>query len=61
MGIDGAPCAPLPDGVIDMVARPEELERLSRLPSSHVDWQSLLFSAKESVFKAWHPLTGRAL
>ncbi|MFJ7266979.1 4'-phosphopantetheinyl transferase [Streptomyces sp. NPDC099050] len=29
--------------------------------SAQVHWDRLLFSAKESVYKAWHPLTGRRL
>jgi 4'-phosphopantetheinyl transferase EntD len=31
----------------------------ARFPATH--WDRLLFSAKESVYKAWFPLTGRWL
>lgn len=61
VGIDAAPGVPLPVGVLDLVARSEELDRLARLPAGPACWDTLLFSAKESVFKAWQPLTGRPL
>ncbi|WP_420708544.1 4'-phosphopantetheinyl transferase family protein, partial [Streptomyces sp. ERV7] len=63
VGVDAEPNAPLPDGVRTMVTRPEEGLTLDRLAVSHpaVAWDRLLFSAKESVFKAWFPLTGRWL
>lgn len=63
IGIDAEPHAPLPDGVLEAVARPEERGRLSGLgravPTVH--WDRLLFSAKEAVYKAWFPLTRRWL
>lgn len=63
IGIDAEPHAPLPEGVLGTVALPAERERLRRLavvvPAVH--WDRLLFSAKESVYKAWFPLTGRWL
>jgi 4'-phosphopantetheinyl transferase EntD len=63
LGIDAEPNAPLPDGVLADIARPEErplLEDLGqRTPSVH--WDRLLFSAKESVYKAWFPLARRWL
>ncbi|MFJ8198181.1 4'-phosphopantetheinyl transferase [Streptomyces sp. NPDC096152] len=63
LGIDAEPHAPLPEGVLAAVALPAERERLSLLatrePSVH--WDRLLFSAKESVYKAWFPLTGKWL
>jgi 4'-phosphopantetheinyl transferase EntD len=63
IGIDAEPHGPLPDGVIRLVARPEEHERLDALATGHpgVHWDRLLFSMKESVYKAWFPLTGRWL
>ena len=37
-------------------------EERARLPSGDgICWDRLLFSAKESVFKAWFPITGRWL
>jgi 4'-phosphopantetheinyl transferase EntD len=63
LGIDAEPHEPLPAGVGDVVITPGEaamLDRLSRSdPGTH--WDRLLFSAKESVYKAWFPLTRRWL
>jgi 4'-phosphopantetheinyl transferase EntD len=63
IGIDAEPHAPLPDGVLGAIARPEEHGRLAELAASApgVHWDRLLFSMKESVYKAWFPLTGRWL
>jgi 4'-phosphopantetheinyl transferase EntD len=63
VGIDAEPNQPLPDGVLEAVARAEEQARLSDLAVGAPDVcpDRLLFSAKESVFKAWFPLTGREL
>ncbi|WP_171166145.1 4'-phosphopantetheinyl transferase superfamily protein [Streptomyces sp. I05A-00742] len=63
VGVDAEPNGPLPDGVVDMVTLPDERERLAALAGGHpgVHWDRLLFSAKESVFKAWYPLTGLEL
>ena len=59
LGIDAEPDGPLPDGVLEAVALPAERERLLGLTHDHpaVHWDRLLFSAKESVYKAWFPLT----
>jgi 4'-phosphopantetheinyl transferase EntD len=63
IGIDAEPHAPLPAGVLGTIARDEERRHLAGLaraaPAVHHD--RLLFSTKESVFKAWYPLTGREL
>ncbi|MER5433619.1 4'-phosphopantetheinyl transferase superfamily protein [Streptomyces sp. NPDC002588] len=63
LGIDAEPHAPLPDGVLSSVALPAEVERLGRLGGDRPDvhWDRLLFSAKESVYKAWFPLTRKWL
>ncbi|MBE8474697.1 4'-phosphopantetheinyl transferase family protein [Streptomyces justiciae] len=60
LGIDAEPHGPLPDGVLDSVSLPGERIRLRHLAESHpgIHWDRLLFSAKESVYKAWFPLTG---
>jgi 4'-phosphopantetheinyl transferase EntD len=60
IGIDAEPHGPLPDGVLDAIARPEEHGRLAELAlgAPDVHWDRLLFSMKESVYKAWFPLTG---
>jgi 4'-phosphopantetheinyl transferase EntD len=63
LGIDAEPHEPLPRGVLGAVALPGEADSVARLgavrPDVHGD--RLLFSAKEAVFKAWSPLTGRSL
>jgi 4'-phosphopantetheinyl transferase EntD len=63
IGIDAEPDEPLPRGVLGMVASPEERAWLDELVGTRpgVAWDRLLFSAKESVYKVWHPLTGRWL
>ncbi|WP_031480813.1 4'-phosphopantetheinyl transferase family protein [Streptomyces bicolor] len=63
LGIDAEPHQTLPQGVLPAVALPAEAERLRRLADDHpvVHWDRLLFSAKESVYKAWFPLTGKWL
>ncbi|MFD9002613.1 4'-phosphopantetheinyl transferase [Streptomyces sp. NPDC059582] len=63
LGIDAEPHQPLPEGVLPAVSLPTEAERLRRLTADHpeIHWDRLLFSAKESVYKAWFPLTGQWL
>ncbi|WP_316770084.1 4'-phosphopantetheinyl transferase family protein [Streptomyces sasae] len=63
IGIDAEPQGPLPEGVGESVLLPSEQERLGRLAAERpeVHWDRLLFSAKESVYKAWFPLTGKWL
>lgn len=62
IGIDAEPNEALPPDVLPIVARAEEVEHFSAAFSSPaVRWDRLLFSAKESVYKAWFPLTGRWL
>jgi 4'-phosphopantetheinyl transferase EntD len=63
LGIDAEPHGPLPDGVLDTVTTANEPTLLARLAGTHasVHWDRLLFSAKESVYKAWYPLTARWL
>ncbi|KND44729.1 4'-phosphopantetheinyl transferase family protein [Streptomyces stelliscabiei] len=63
LGIDAEPHGALPEGVLAAIALPAEETRLGRLTAGDptVHWDRLLFSAKESVYKAWFPLTGRWL
>jgi 4'-phosphopantetheinyl transferase EntD len=63
VGIDAEPDAPLPPRVLDVVTAPGDAEHLAELTRAEpgVHWDRLLFSAKESVYKAWYPLTGRWL
>ena len=58
IGIDAEPHDALPHGVLDAVALPEETEHLKHLSTvdSSVHWDRILFSSKESVYKAWFPL-----
>ncbi len=60
LGIDAEPHDRLPEGVLDVTTLPAERTRLRELARSRpsVHWDRLLFSAKESVYKAWFPLTG---
>jgi 4'-phosphopantetheinyl transferase EntD len=63
IGIDAEPDEALPAGVLAEIAGAEELgwlrERMRSEPA--VSWDRLLFSAKESVYKAWFPLTKHRL
>ena len=63
IGLDAEPHGQLPEGVLGAVSLAEERERLAALaaaaPGTH--WDRMLFSAKESVYKAWFPLTQRWL
>ncbi|MFC4329693.1 4'-phosphopantetheinyl transferase [Streptomyces andamanensis] len=63
VGIDAEPDEPLPEEVLPAVTLPDERRRLDELAERRPDvhWQRLLFSAKESVYKAWYPLTGQWL
>ncbi|GGO97770.1 4'-phosphopantetheinyl transferase [Wenjunlia tyrosinilytica] len=63
LGIDAEPAARLPHGALEAVSLPEERARLRRYwpADPHIPWDRLLFSAKEAVYKAWFPLTGRTL
>ena len=64
VGLDAEPNRPLrTDGMLDVIAREQERARLAELAGQGpgVCWDKLLFSAKEAVYKAWFPLTGRWL
>lgn len=63
LGIDAEPNEPTPRGVLGAVSDAGERDHLSGLPAGDlgIRWDRLLFSAKESVYKAWYPLTGRWL
>jgi 4'-phosphopantetheinyl transferase EntD len=63
IGIDAEPDAPLPDGVLDLVATPAEQDHLAviQLGPDGPHWDRLLFSAKEAIYKAWFPLVGEWL
>jgi 4'-phosphopantetheinyl transferase EntD len=63
VGIDAEPHVALPADMRDLVLRDEERARLLTLagaePGRH--WDRIVFCAKEAVYKAWFPLTGRWL
>jgi enterobactin synthetase component D / holo-[acyl-carrier protein] synthase len=63
IGIDAEPHGPLPDGVYDTIARPDEMPAVAALGKERPDvrWDRLMFSAKESVYKAWFPVARRWL
>jgi 4'-phosphopantetheinyl transferase EntD len=63
IGLDAEPNAPLPDGVLERIAVAQERAWLPELAAAvpGVSWDRLLFCAKESVYKAWFPLTRRWL
>lgn len=76
LGIDAEPRAPLPDEVASLVASPQERRALAVAradavtdavmdarteTAADVPWETVLFSGKESVYKAWYPLAGRFL
>jgi enterobactin synthetase component D / holo-[acyl-carrier protein] synthase len=63
LGLDAEPDEALPDGVLDVISLGAERAALAALAASApgVCWDRLLFSAKESVYKAWFPLARRWL
>jgi 4'-phosphopantetheinyl transferase EntD len=56
IGIDAEPDEQLPPGILEQVAVAREQAWLAAAPPG-VCWDRLLFSAKESAFKAWFPLS----
>ncbi|KUF17087.1 4'-phosphopantetheinyl transferase [Streptomyces silvensis] len=64
LGVDAEPAEVLKDaGVLELVSDEVERAMLSRLAAADtsVPWDRLLFSAKETVYKTWFPLTKRWL
>lgn len=63
IGIDAEPHAPLPDGLLGTIARDAEIgrHRSLRRRDPDIHWDRLLFSAKESIYKAWFPFSRRWL
>ncbi|MFF9217092.1 4'-phosphopantetheinyl transferase family protein [Streptomyces viridosporus] len=58
LGVDAEPNEPLPASVLRRIATAPELARVAELLAlrPEVRWDRLLFSVKESVYKAWCPL-----
>lgn len=63
IGIDAEPHGPAPEGVLQAIALPVEIARMPGLKADDpkICWDRLLFSAKESTYKAWYPVTQRWL
>jgi 4'-phosphopantetheinyl transferase EntD len=63
LGVDAELNEILPDGVLDLIALAEESDHVAALAVTEpgICWDRLLFCAKESVYKAWFPLTQRWL
>jgi 4'-phosphopantetheinyl transferase EntD len=63
IGLDAEPHDALPPGVLGAVASAQEQARLAALAAAWpgVCWDRMLFCVKESVYKAWFPLTRRWL
>lgn len=63
LGLDAEPNEALPAGVLADITIGAERAWLPGVSAAvpEVCWDRLIFSAKESVYKAWFPLTGRWL
>ncbi|MGD0701427.1 MAG: 4'-phosphopantetheinyl transferase superfamily protein [Trebonia sp.] len=63
IGIDAEPDQSLTDEVLKLVSLRAERDRLRELAAAApgICWDRLLFSAKESVYKAWFPMARRWL
>lgn len=59
IGVDAEVNEPLPANLIGDIALPEERRWIERAAVAEpgVSWDRLLFSIKESIYKAWFPLT----
>jgi 4'-phosphopantetheinyl transferase EntD len=57
IGIDAEVNQPLPEGTLDVIALPSEQIALREFLDPRICWDRLLFGAKESIFKAWSPLS----
>lgn len=55
IGIDAESNEPLPRGIIDIIASASEIELAAAALRRIANWDRLVFSAKESVYKAWYP------
>lgn len=63
LGIDAEPHEALPAGVLEIITLEQERGSLSELAAadSATCWDRILFCAKETLYKAWFPLTRRWL
>ena len=58
IGIDAEIHDKLPEGVLDMVALENERKWLRSMRGDDIHWDRVLFSVKESIYKAWFPIAG---
>lgn len=56
LGIDAESNEPLPEGIIDLIASTTEIRMAHSVLRGFRSWDRLIFSAKESVYKAWYPI-----
>ena len=61
LGIDAEINQPLPEEVPALISSVTEQLLIRQLPDSSICWDRVLFSAKESIFKAWFPIAKRWL
>jgi 4'-phosphopantetheinyl transferase EntD len=61
IGIDAEVHDELPEGVLERISLAEERAWLESRAGDGTHWDTVLFSAKESVFKAWFPVARRWL
>lgn len=63
IGLDAEARAPLPNGVLEVVASDAERASVSRLAAevSGIPWDTVLFCAKEAAYKASYPVTGEVM
>nr|WP_230417009.1 4'-phosphopantetheinyl transferase superfamily protein [Micromonospora tarapacensis] len=60
VGMDAERHKELSPGVRRLICLPEEDEWCARLPPG-ISWSAVIFSAKETVYKVWHPIVGHWL
>jgi len=60
-GVDAEPDEALPPGVVELIASPGERDWLRTEADSALHWDRILFSTKDSAFKASGRLLGRPL
>lgn len=60
VGIDAEPAEPLPEGVLDQIARGAERHWVDKQKAAGNIWADrLLFCVKEATYKSWFPMTLR--
>ena len=58
VGLDVEQARPLEGRVVSIICTPAEIRRLDTLPDLPAGlWAMIVFCAKESTYKCWHPLT----